>query len=194
MKKSKNMMSTKKLVLGAILTAFVIILQLMGNFALFGPFSTAVALIPIAIGAATCGMTISGWLGFIFGVVVLVSGGASLFLAFNIPGTIITVLAKGIACGLAAGFVYKLLAKTNSLLAVIVSSVTCPIVNTGVFLVGCSVFFLKDAAQIASTAGSSGNGMGVFIGFAMANFLIEIITNLILSPVIVRILAAGKKT
>lgn len=193
MKKTSNIMSTKTLVMGAILTALVIILQLMGNFALFGPFSTAVALIPIAIGAATCGIAIGGWLGFAFGVVVLVSGGAALFWAFDIPGTIITVLAKGTACGLASGIVYKLLAKTNRFLAVVVSSITCPVVNTGVFLLGCYLFFLDDASEIALAAGSTGNGMGLFIGFAMANFLIEIVTNLVLSPIIVRILEARKK-
>ena len=193
MAKTAKNTSTQTLVLGAIMTALVIILQLMGNFALFGPFSTAVALIPIAIGAATCGIGIGAWLGFVFGVVVIASGGAALFWAFDIPGTIVTVLAKGTACGLAAGLVYKLLEKLNRYVAVVASSVVCPVVNTGVFLIGCAVFFLDDASQIAAAAGSTGTGMGLFIGFAMANFLIEVATNLILSPIIVRILDARKK-
>lgn len=193
MEKKMHKSSTQTLVLGAILTAFVIILQLMGNFALFGPFSTAVALIPIAIGAATCGIGIAGWLGLVFGVVVIASGGAALFLAFDIPGTIVTVLAKGIGCGLAAGAIYKVLVKKNRTVAVIASSLACPLVNTGIFLLGCAIFFLDDAAKIAEAAGSDGTGMGLFVGFAMANFLIEIATNLILSPIIVRILDARKK-
>lgn len=193
MEKKMHKSSTQTLVLGAILTALVIILQLMGNFALFGPFSTAVALIPIAIGAATCGVGIAGWLGLVFGVVVIASGGAALFLAFDVPGTIVTVLAKGIGCGLAAGAVYKLLSDKNRTAAVIASSLACPLVNTGIFLLGCAVFFLDDAAKIAEASGSDGTGMGLFIGFAMANFLIEIATNLVLSPIIVRILDARKK-
>ena len=45
------------LVLGAVMTALVIVLQLLGTFtALFGPFATAVGLIPIIIGAAMCGV------------------------------------------------------------------------------------------------------------------------------------------
>ena len=193
MEKKMQKSSTQTLVLGAVLTALVIILQLMGNFALFGPFSTAVALIPIAIGAATCGIGIAGWLGLVFGVVVIASGGAALFMAFDIPGTFVTVLTKGIGCGLAAGAVYKLLVKKNRIVAVIASSLACPLVNTGIFLLGCAVFFLDDAAKIAEAAGSSGTGMGLFVGFAMANFLIEIATNLILSPIIVRILDARKR-
>ena len=52
--------STEKMVIGAIMTALVIVFQLLGTFtAFFGPFSTAVALIPIVIGAATCGAAIA---------------------------------------------------------------------------------------------------------------------------------------
>lgn len=97
-------LQTQKLVLGAIMTALVIILQLIGSFTtFFGPFSTAVALIPIVLGAAMCGTAVGAWLGLVFGVVVIASGGAALFFAFDIPGTIITVLLKGTLCGLAAG-------------------------------------------------------------------------------------------
>ena len=104
---------TQVLVLGAILTALVVILQFMGSFIRFGPFAISLVLIPIVIGAATCGVKIGTWLGFIFGVVVLISGDASAFLAVNVFGTIVTVLLKGAACGLAAGLIYKLLEKYN---------------------------------------------------------------------------------
>jgi thiamine transporter ThiT len=46
--------STKKLVLGAVLTALVIVLQLLGAFIRFGPFSISLVLVPIVIGAALC--------------------------------------------------------------------------------------------------------------------------------------------
>ena len=89
-------MSTETLTLGAILTAIVAVLQLLGSVTtFFGPFSTAVALVPIVIGAAMCGPTVGAWLGLVFGIVVLLSGGAALFLPFSVHGTLITVLAKG---------------------------------------------------------------------------------------------------
>ena len=193
-KSIQKRMSTETMVLGAIMTALVIILQLLGSFtAFFGPFSTAVALIPIAIGAILCGPAIGAWLGFVFGVVVIASGGAALFLAFDIPGTIVTVMVKGTACGFAAGWVYKLLKKWNGIVAAFAAAIVCPLVNTGLFLLGCAIFFLDDAVGIATAVASPDAGMALFIGFAMANFLIEIATNTLLSPIFVRLLKIKKK-
>lgn len=186
---NKRQQQTQKLVLGAIMTALVIILQLVGSFTtFFGPFSTAVALIPIVLGAAMCGTAVGAWLGFVFGMVVILSGGAALFFAFDVPGTIITVLFKGTLCGLAAGLIYKLLSKYNKYLAVFTSAIICPVVNTGIFLLGCYIFFMDSAKEIATAVGLNSSGMGVFGALAMGNFALEIISNAVLSPVIVRIL------
>lgn len=190
----KRKQQTKTLVLGAIMTALVIILQLVGTATtFFGPFSTAVALVPIVIGAAMCGTAVGAWLGFIFGVVVILSGGAALFFAFDVPGTIITVLLKGTACGLCAGLVYKLLEKINRYLAVMVAAIVCPVVNTGVFLLGCFIFFMDSADAIAEAIGMNVSGMALFWALAMGNFLLEVVTSLVLSPVIVRVLNISKK-
>ncbi|MBR2901296.1 MAG: ECF transporter S component, partial [Clostridia bacterium] len=111
---NKRRMSTKTVALGAIMTAIVIVVQYLATYtAFFGPFSTAVALIPIVIGAALCGVGVGAWLGLIFGIVVLVTGGAALFFMFSVPGTVITVLLKGTMCGLVAGLVYKFLRRYN---------------------------------------------------------------------------------
>ena len=193
---SKSKFNTQSLVLAALMTAFVILFQLLGTFtAFFGPFSTAVALVPIVIGAAMCGSWCGGWLGLVFGIVVLLSGGANLFLAYEIPGTIITVLLKGALCGLAAGFTYRLFVRLrlNKYLCVLIAALVCPMVNTGVFLLGCAVFFLKHAAPIAAQLGMSGSGMEIFFALAGANFIFEILMNIVLSPVMVRILNIKKK-
>ena len=191
----KRKKQTKTLVLGSVMTALVIIQQLIGTATtFFGPFSTAVALVPIVIGAAMCGTAVGAWLGFVFGVVVLVSGGAALFFAFDVPGTFVTVLLKGNACGLAAGIVYKLLEKVNRYLAVIAAALVCPVVNTSVFLLGCFVFFMDSADQIAAQLGLEVSGMALFWALAMGNFLLELATNIVLSPVIVRVLSIEKKS
>lgn len=187
-------LQTQKLVLGAIMTALVIIFQLIGSFTtFFGPFSTAVALIPIVLGAAMCGTAIGAWLGFVFGVVVIASGGAALFFAFDIPGTIITVLLKGTLCGFAAGLVHKALKKVNEYLAVLAAAIVCPLVNTGVFLLGCYIFFMDSATQIAAAVNLPVSGMAVFWALAMGNFALEIISNAVLSPVITRVLKLFKR-
>ncbi|MEE1054528.1 MAG: ECF transporter S component [Acutalibacteraceae bacterium] len=184
---------TQVLVLGAILTALVVILQFMGSFIRFGPFAISLVLIPIVIGAATCGVKIGTWLGFIFGVVVLISGDASAFLAVNVFGTIVTVLLKGAACGLAAGLIYKLLEKYNRYVAVIAAAVVCPIVNTGVFLLGCVIFFMDTVAEWGAALGFGGTLEYMFLGLVGGNFLFELASNIILSPVIVRVLNIKNK-
>ena len=187
-------LQTEKLVFGAVMTAFVIVFQVLATFtAFFGPFSTAAALIPIVIGAAICGVGIGGWLGLVFGVVVLATGGAAFFMTYNPFGTFVTVLLKGIACGLAAGAAYKLFSKVNDWVAVLAASLVCPVVNTGVFLLGCAAFFLPYAEEMAKALQLEVSGMAVFWALAMANFLIEIGTNLVLCPIVVRLLKIRKQ-
>ena len=102
-----------------------------------GPFFLiTLTLIPIVIGSALYGAFAGAWLGFIFGVTVLLSGDAAAFLTINIPGTIATVLVKGTLAGLAAGLVYKLASKVNRYFGVICSALVAPVVNTGIFLLG----------------------------------------------------------
>lgn len=191
---NKKRTSTERLVLAAVMTAIVVVFQLLGTFTtFFGPFSTALALIPIVVGAVLCGAGVGAWLGFAFGMVVLLSGNASLFLAFSVGGTWVTVLAKGTLCGFAAGLCYKLLEKSNRYVAVLVAALVCPVVNTGVFLLGSALFFLDDAASIAALIGSNASGMAVFVALAFANFLFEIGMNVALNPAILRIVDLGKK-
>ena len=195
-----NLMSTKKLVLGAALSAIVIVLQFMGAFIRFGTFSISLVLVPIVIGAAMCDWRIGAWLGFLFGVVVLVSGDAALFLAINIPRTVyrytryeikLNILSfKGIACGLAAGLLYKALERFNRYVAVVAAAIVCPVVNTGVFLLGCVVFFMDTVTSWASGANVFAFMIVSFVGL---NFLVELAINMVLSPMIVRILNIKQK-
>ncbi len=190
---NKQRMTTGTLVLGAILTALVVILQCMGQFIRFGMFSISLVLIPIVIGAATCGPKISTWLGFVFGVVVLMTDAAA-FLAISVPGTIVTVLVKGAACGLVAGLVYKALERKGTYFATTVAAIVCPIVNTGVFLLGCVLFFFDTIREWGAGLGYSNVLAYMILGLVGGNFLFEMASNIILSPVISRVLNAVKKT
>ena len=187
-------MDTKTMVLCAVFTALVIILQLLGSFIRLGTFSISLVLIPIVLGAATCGVGAGAWLGLVFGVAVLASGDAGAFLAVNAIGTVITVLAKGILCGWMAGIVYKSLERFNSYLAVIAAAIVCPVVNTGVFLLGCLAFFMPTIEGWATAADLGGN-VAYYMIFVLvgANFLVELASNIILSPVIVRLINIRKK-
>ncbi len=193
-KKQNKRMSTETLVLASLMTALVVVFQCLATYtAFFGPFSTAIGLIPIVIGAAMCGPAVGAWLGFVFALVVILTGGANLFFAFSIPGTIITVFGKGIACGYASGLVYKLLKEKNKVVAAVLSALVCPIVNTGIFLLGSAIFFMPFAQKIADLLGMAKSGFGIFIALALGNFLFEIGMNVVLSPIIVRVLDMIKK-
>ncbi len=195
---NKRRMSTQKLALGAILTALVIVLQLLPLIKL-GPFQISLVLIPIIIGAATCGTAIGAWLGFIFGIVVLINGDAAAFLAVNVFGTILTVLLKGTACGFMAGIIFKLLEKLNRYVGVIVAAIVCPITNTGIFLIGCRLFFWETVNEWAATwctaMGYENVNVGAYVilGLVGGNFLVELASGLLLSPIVVRILDMRKK-
>ena len=190
--KQRQRMSTETLVLGAILTALVVVLQLVGSFIKFGMFSISLVLIPIVIGASVGGAKLGAWLGGVFGVVVLLSGDAATFLAINVPGTIITVMVKGIACGAVAGWVYTWLAKYQKDAAVILTALACPVVNTGVFLLGCLVFFFDSVSEWASAGGESFLTYLILV-MVGANFVFEVAFNMLLSPVISRLLALRSK-
>ena len=194
MKSTKNS-RTHQLVMAAMMTALVVVFQLLATYTkFFGPFESAIGLIPIAIGACLCGPIIGAWLGLIFSIVVLATGGGALFFAFSIPGTIITVLLKGTAAGFASGLVYKLLEKKLGFFAAIFASLACPLVNTGIFLLGSAVFFMPHADAIGEIIGAKQAGFGVFIALALGNFLIEVLMSTVLGPVFVRILKIRKKT
>ena len=184
---------TEKLVLTAIFTALVIVLQLLGAFIRFGIFSVSLVLVPIIIGAALCGWKSGAWLGFVFSVAVILSGDATAFFAINVPGTIITVILKGTLCGLVAGLLYKGFKKFGDFAAAFISAIAAPIVNTGIFLLGCSIFFIGEISKWGAAAGFKNTVSYMLLGLAGGNFLFELITNIILVPVIIKVLNLVKK-
>ena len=183
-----------KLAIGGILTAIVIVLQFIGSSIKFGTFSISLILIPVVLGAALCGPIVSAWLGFVFGVVVLLSGEAGLFLAINVPGTIVTVLLKGTLCGLFASLVFNALKSKNMTLATILAAIVAPVTNTGVFLLGCRIFFFDAVREWGVGAGFESVAKYMLVGFVGFIFLFELLTNVVLCPIVVRIIKATKKT
>ena len=182
MKKTEKISGTRRMTGMAILTAIVIVLQLLGSFIRFGPFSISLVLVPIVI----------GWLGFVFGAVVLLSGDAAAFLAVNPIGTIITCLVKGFLAGLCAGAVYNLFSEKNETVAAVAAAVICPVVNTGVFLIGCLLFFMETISGWAAGMGFENVGTYMIVGLVGLNFVFEMLVNVILSPVIIRLIHAAR--
>ena len=89
-----------------------------------------------------------------------------------------------------SGLVYKLVSKKNSAAGVILAAIVCPIVNTGIFLLGCRLFFFDWILENANGANAFIFMITTFVGL---NFLLELATNIVLSPTIVKIIEIGKK-
>ena len=191
---AKSQGKTRRLAGLALFTALIVILQFLGSFIRFGPVSVSLVALPIVVGAAVYGGAAGLWLGFVFGVVVLLSGDAAAFFAVSVPGTLLTVLAKGIACGGLAGLVYAWLARYNRTFAAVAAAIVCPVVNTGIFLLGCRVFFLPLITEWANAMGFGGHvGRYMILVLVGGNFLAELGVNIVLSPVILRLIRIGRK-
>lgn len=183
---------TKTMVGVGLLTAIVVVLQALAvAIRPTGVFNISLVLVPIVVGAALYGYKAGAWLGLVFSIVVLFTD-AGAFLAVSVPGTIITVILKGTLAGLVAGLVYRLLEKKNRYLAVLVAAIVCPIVNTGIFLIGCLIFFLDTINGWGAAAGFESVGSYLIFGMVGVNFLIEMAVNIVLSSVIVRLIRIGK--
>ena len=190
---TKTKASTEQMVLLALFTALVAVLAYFGGFVKIGGLaSISLTLIPVVLGAALCGPWAGAWLGGVAGAVFFATADAAFWMGLSIPGTIITVMVKGIASGYLAGLTYRLLEKRNRYLATMVSAIVCPVVNTGIFLIGCLVFFIDTVS-----AGAAGEGMSLggylIVVFVGLNFVFELLSNIIFSPAIVRLLNIRKK-
>ena len=122
---------TRRLTGLALLTAIIVVLQIVASFIKFGPFSITLALAPIIIGAALYGP------------------------------------------------------KAGAIAAGIVS----PVVNTGLFCL-CLTLLFHDI--LVSWAGGTDIMYYIIFGLTGINFVLELVINLVLSTVIVRVVSARK--
>jgi len=187
--------NTRKLVLLAILTAIVIAFQILAIVTrpFFPVFSISLVLVPIVIGAALIGIYAGAWLGLVFGFAVLISGDAAPFLAVDPFGTVTVVLLKGLLAGFASGVVYKFLERFGKTVAAITAAVVCPLVSTGIFIIGSYIFFLPTLTEWGAAAGYASATAFIFLVMAGLNFLVELAINLVLSPTIVRLIQYKNK-
>ena len=186
---------TKKLVGMALFAAIVVVLQLIGSFIKIGSFSISLVLLPIVVGAAVYGSGAGAFLGGVFGLMVTIATvngtdqGAYILFTARPFITVALCMVKGIAAGYFAGLVYNLLSKKNKYLAVITSAVICPVVNTGIFCLAMVLFYHE---TLVAWAGGTSIAYYVIFVLVGVNFLLEMLINVVLSPVVLRILDIKK--
>ncbi len=198
--KTTNTQAIQKLVGTAVLAALVIILQLVASGIKIGPFTITLALVPIILGAILFGPISGGVLGAFFGAIVCYSvitgadvGGHLMFQQLPVLTLFLCIL-KSTAAGVAAGWVWKLLHKrTKPLIAALVAAVVCPVYNTGILCIGMLAFYNSLLTGWAIGAGYGNAFAYVIFGMTGVNFLIELAINLVLTPVILRVISAVEK-
>ena len=177
----KNKIDIRKLTYLAMLTALVIVLQLaiaplIGSLTGLSP---ALVLVPIMLGVAAMGIGGGAWLAFVFCFIVLFDPTTVPFLEFNPVLTVLLVFAKGVGSAVIAALIFKLLEKKNKLLGLAIASVSMPILNTGIFVLGCLLFFRELT------------GVGIYALFTSVNFVIELVINLTLVPAVHHLLTVS---
>ncbi len=197
MNNGKHRGSTRRMTGLAIFTAIIVVLQVLCTFVHFGPFSITLALAPIIIATAIYGKGAGAYLGGVFGLVVLVTGllgwdggTVMLLMGINPVGCILICIVKGAAAGFTAGACYEAIAKKSDRAAVLVSGIVCPVVNTGLFIVGMLVFFFD---TLSGWASGQNLLLYIIVGLTGVNFLVELGVNVLLAAGIERIIRAGKQ-
>lgn len=182
----------RKLTELALLAAIVFIFQMMGGFIHIGPTSVSLVLVPIVIGAILTGPEGGAFLGLIFGLITYTAGvtGTDFFTAVLFQAqpyaTALICFGKAILAGLCSGLVYRALEKKSFVAASVLASAVAPIVNTGIFVLGCLFLVNGTLSANLESFGASGQSVLTFVivGCAGLNFVAEFFVNLVVSPAI----------
>lgn len=187
--------TAKNVALLGILIAIVIVLQLFASaIPMFG-ITLNFSLIPIALAGITMGYIGGAIVGFSCGLVVFITMAVlgqepSTAFLFQTNPVILTLMCIGktTVAGAVSGLLYKILSKKNTHLAVGVSSIIIPIVNTGIYLLG--IVLMKESASefMGLTSSSAGLVFGVVFGLIWLNFVLEMVVNTIFTPLIYRVI------
>ncbi|MBS1400651.1 MAG: ECF transporter S component [Clostridia bacterium] len=196
----RKFFSAKRVTGLAVLLALVIVLQLWGNNIKIGATGLSFVLVPIVLGGVLFGPSAGAFLGLVFGFITLMYGvtGADPFTAVLFAEhpflTSAVCLVKGTAAGLAAGLLFRLIAKKNGYVGVFVASAAAPVVNTGLFILGA--LLMSDTLSANFVADGSTVLYFLIIGCAGINFLVELAINLMLSPAMYSVIrvVSGRKT
>lgn len=195
-----NRQNLNRLVGLAILAALVVVLQTLVSIPL-GMFTITLTLVPIMLGAILYGPTGGAFLGAVFGVVVtiqVITGAAGLYSTLMLQHmpvvTVLLCILKGTLAGLVSGLIFKPFAnRNNRFFGTILSAISCPIVNTGIFVIGLSLFY-GALMQTWTLENGYANAFTFIMLFMIGmNFVVEFAVNVLLIPVVLRVIDIVKK-
>ncbi len=178
----------------SVLLALVIVLQAVGGTISIGAVQLNFTLIPIVLGGILFGPLVGAVLGFACGVIVLIQvimGLAPFYVIIWASDPIVTVLTcivKTTVAGFLCGFVYRVINKKFPTVSLFVASAIVPIVNTGLFVVGC--LFMT---SVHSMSGAQNVLIFILVGLVTFNFFFEFAINVIFAPALKRVIKIVNK-
>jgi len=194
---SSNTTKVRRITGIALLSAIIVILQVVATFVRPGLIPVNLVLPAIVIGAAMYGAKAGAILGLCFGAVVLSSGitgtapmSTMMWGASPLLMTIVT-LGRGAAQGYAAGAAYTAFAKKSTYAGVLAAAIVAPVVNTGIFLAALIFLF---RGTLVHFAGDTEVLYFAFVVMTGTNFLFELVVNVVLVSAIDRIIRVLGRT
>lgn len=172
-----RMTKVKYLAYTSILSAVTIILTLISNSILIDAISINLGLIAIILAGILVGPLSGAFVGLVNGALVIYP--SQFFLGISPFGTILVCLLKTSVAGLVCGLIYRLFKNKNKLVAIIVSAMLVPIINTSLFVLGSLIFFDFTFIYAVTLAG--------------INFILEFLVCAVLIPTIIKVIKIIKK-
>ncbi len=197
MEEKQKFFTSKNITFLGVLTALIIVLQVLGsNIVVFGTVRLSFVLVPIVLGAIMLGVRGGVFLGFVFGLITIIMGavGADPFTYVLLNESpflcVATCLVKAVCAGLISALTYKAVSVRNKTIALFVSAIVAPVVNTGLFILGA----LAMGNVLNDNFVTNGETLIHFliIGCAGINFLVELSINVVLAPALRVVLKAFK--
>ena len=194
---------TLRLVHMALLTALMLLLQLALGGLRIGPVTLSFSLVPLVIAAVLIGPGAGALLGLVSGAVTYIwqvlpaaDPFYALLIATNPLVTALICVSKTTLAGLLAGLCYRAICKISKYRAlnVILPAAVCPIINTGIFCLGMYFGFgsALQSSKVFGAAASAGLVSFILIGLAGINFICELLTNVVICPIICKALYSTK--
>lgn len=190
----KQHFNTKTIVVTGLLLALEIIFQLIGNYLQIGIANINISLVPVVIAGIIGGPISAAILGFFNGIMALLSPSTiAFFMPVSPAGTVLVCLLKCTLAGVFSSLAYHWLRKRISAHgATPIAAALVPIINTGLFMLGCFIFFgnilFAEGRDIMGAFGF------VIVGMIGWNFVIELPTTIVLSTVTNEILLKREQT
>ena len=197
MRENANRLNVTKMVELAVLTALVVVFQLLSNFMQFGPVAFSLALVPVVIGALRLGPLAGAYLGAVLGLVNFIASFSNVFLLTLFQSSpvlyILVCFGKTILASFVAGLIYKALCRKREFLGVCLASLSAPVVNTGVFLVFMALFFRGAMIDFFGAENVGNIWTFVMVSIITFNFFIEFGVNAVLCVAVERIIHAVRR-